>query len=1258
MAAPSGYSYKANVNRAVTKKWKEASQANYGGDDWGDDDDDDDYGYSEPPAPVSAGNQRHPGWGPQGQAYPSNRSFTNPSPSRSAGRESFDRGDERRHFSGAGGGFESPYPTTQRPPFSESQPDFDPPQHPRPQPPLQVNTQGQGPYPPAPFRPSSRGGQQYPSYPNAPFSAPGGYPHQRSYSGNRSNPDDMHQRRESPGRPDSRASNTSARYFPPRKSSLSQQQPPSGIPGQFPDSAGPSQTATPPTDAKALPFIRPSDIYKRMEEEREKERRSQESSRPSLDSAANQPKDYPTDTRSATSASREDTPAHLDDTDSTRRLKPTLDPVPERKSEYGFDNMLQQADNDRRPMKQQDEGVNRHPTNASSIYTDRPDPISASTGSREDSPRGESGSEEPYSASSYQHNLPPLGTVSSLGSDIGSSLTPAATGKATQPDLPQPPVPNKDSTGRLAPSSHPQSENLSHKPSLGYRSAVEHAFDDSQGQYPMSPVSGDESLPRSNSASTSEISPIISRRQGLPHGPSGPPVTQKPIPEEPTSGHSRVMSNSTIRAGDDSRYDEPLPAPPTIQSGYRRDRTPPSRDNSPAKQPLSVQTAPRTRPGYGVMESTDDVHRSFRDEGPRGRPGPSNAAPASGPSGVPSLKSPTSNHSTTSDEYKEWHDQRKQFNARFGIQDSNPTTPGIPSPVSRTESPSKGSVRDMAQKYETNSGRNTPMTAPTSDYLNARPAPQSRLESFRPQIPGGWQSSTATPQIATPELEPVRPPQPPRLTDQRRFESTDSIPTARAPQNWQQEHNAPARTAFAAAAAAGTALAGAFSGTAFSRQRQRSPEHSDSEESWERSAASSIHEPDTSVYARDFGAADKTKDASLAAPTQTSLPPTPLPKDTPLATPPPTSAAPTTTPQLTTESEEASPRGDYFPAPLRTSKSADVNETMRPPVPTVHHDEETPMQRYNEQLQEDIVKSLTPKSSNVESQADQDIEDRTPTKDRNATSGAYDSSQAGDKDTTPLPERPQTPPGSAAVGAPRRPFIEQRFSWETDPAAPSASALTKRSAEDAARATPSKVNSPSTASPVTPRPAERISSVTSVPESQEMPTPRSATTPRPLSGEETAASPTALKDLGPSPTFNRSNRSSTHHELPFRKILAMDNQQQRIEAFNTSRDSYAHSDGMLDQWIQHMQTPEHADVFKSSGQVRPSVTTGQHASHRFSPNRPLPSISGSKLMQTDGKKLMDASKRLGGKTGVAAKGIFAKGKDKWRSVSAGEKVAH
>ena len=1246
MAAQGGFSYKPNVNRAVTKKWREASQANYGGDDWGDDDDDDDdYGYNEAPAPVSAGNARHPGWGGQGQIHPSNRSVTNPSPSRGPGRESFDRGDERRYFSSAGGGFESPYPTTQRAPFPEPRhDDYDQPQNFRPQPPPQIHTQGYGPPPPQSFRPSSRG-QQYPSHPNAPFSAPGGYPHQRSDSGNRSNPGDMYQRRQSPVRPDSRASNNSARHFPPRKSSLSQAQPPPDMPPPASDTAEPPQTETPPTgEAKALPFIRPSDIYKRMEEEREKERRSQESSRPSLDLNTSRTRDSSTSARSAISESRDTAPATMEDTDSARRLKPTLDPVPERKSEYGFDNMLREADANYPPVQQQDGNVNRHPTNASSIYTDRPDPVSASTNSRDNSPESMEANEEPYPASSYQYNLPTVGTVSSFDSDFGSSLTPAATNNVNQPSHPPPPVPDKDMTSRSASNNTAETENLAHKPSFGYRSVVEQAFDQSQSHHPLSPASTHETLPRSNSASTSDISPIISRHQEFQRGPSGPPVTEQPIPEEPTSGHSRVLSDSTIKPRDSHDDDRPLPAPPVIQSGYRRDRTPPSRDNSPAKQPLSVQTAPQTRPGYGILGSAENIHQQAKDEGARGRSGPSPPVTSSGPSVTGGLMSPESQHSTTSDEYKDWQDQRKQFNARFGIQDSNPTTPGVPSPISRSESPTKGSVRDMAQKYETNSGRNTPTTGATSDYMNARPAPQSRLESFRPQIPGGWQSSTGTPQLETPYQEPAKPLHPPRLADQSRFESTESIPTARAPRNWQEDHQGTGRTAFAAAAAAGTALAGAFSGSAFSRQREDSPQRSDGEDSWERSAASSIHAPDTSDT-RDFGATDNAKDQESAPPTQVSLPPTPVPKDTPVPTPPPTKAGPETLKHQSTGSEDEPSTEDYFPAPLRTSKSTDANEIMRPPIPTVHHADDSPVHRDNEQLQQDIVKSLTPKSSNFDSQEHQQT---------SAHADGYGNSQATDRGPPLSSSGPRSPQNSAAEGAPRRPFLEQRFSWEMESERSPAGSMAKQAEDRPAPATPPKVVSPAAASPATQRSIERTSE-TPAPGPQEISTSKSPSTTRPLSGgSEIIAPPTVLKDIGPSPSFTPG--LSAHPELPFRKILAMDNQQQRIQAFNTSRESYAHSDGLLDQWILSMQTPDHADVFDSNGQVWRAAAGGQNAP-RPSPSRPLPSISGTKFMQEDGKKLMDASKRFGGKAGVAAKGLFAKGKDKLRSVSASEKVA-
>ena len=62
---------------------------------------------------------------------------------------------------------------------------------------------------------------------------------------------------------------------PPRQSSLDPGSPAAGV-RAFPATTSPSLD-------KPLPFVRPSDIYKRMEEERQKERQSMESGRPSMD---------------------------------------------------------------------------------------------------------------------------------------------------------------------------------------------------------------------------------------------------------------------------------------------------------------------------------------------------------------------------------------------------------------------------------------------------------------------------------------------------------------------------------------------------------------------------------------------------------------------------------------------------------------------------------------------------------------------------------------------------------------------------------------------------------------------------------------------------------------------------------------------------------------------------------------------------------------------------------------------------------------
>ncbi|OQU96461.1 hypothetical protein CLAIMM_02542 [Cladophialophora immunda] len=469
--------YKTNVGRAISKKWKDLRQVNYEGSDWGEDEE-----YDEP-QPVSADNPRHPAWGTQSNVYPSNRSFTSPSPSRAGQRPSFDRGDERRHLSSSIG-FESAYPTTQRSPFPEPQHDDESSaSNYGMQAPLRLNTQAQAPMHPGGFRPGSRG-RQYPAYEEVPFSAPGSFPQQNiSGLGGRPPFGDVYQRRESPMRPDSRSSNASHRQFPPRKASLSQQSP---QPDLLRRSESPVRSSSPgpgnsiSIDDRPPPvFIRPSDIYKRMPEEMEKVRKSQESSRPSVDSATNPAREGSIGGRSTSSDPKEPTgPMQMtaEDSDSTRRLKPTLDTVPERKSEYGFDNLIKiPSDDNQQPKEIKTEsdavGVSRHDTTASSVYTDRPDPVSASPISRnisitEDIP--ETDHRLPNAKESF--GLPLVHRTSGFDVDLGALATP----------VPEPTPQMSQSSGNGSPpgtssnntiddaGSESKRQGLQHQPTLGY----------------------------------------------------------------------------------------------------------------------------------------------------------------------------------------------------------------------------------------------------------------------------------------------------------------------------------------------------------------------------------------------------------------------------------------------------------------------------------------------------------------------------------------------------------------------------------------------------------------------------------------------------------------------------------------------------------------------------------------------------------------------------------------------------------------------
>ncbi|KAJ9257214.1 hypothetical protein DTO195F2_5556 [Paecilomyces variotii] len=260
-------------------------------------------------------------------------------------------------------------------------------------------------------------------------------------------------------------------------------------------SANPSQSAIPvaATDAnssKPLPFIRPADIYKQMQEAKEKEAQSEGSTKPSVDSA---------DVERSTGDS-------------------TLDSA--------------------------------HEQNSESV------PSAPSVKSQE----------------APIVSLPEVKRMSSYGNNFVSMSNPDKSG--------EPDAQNQPDT---------QEHSLHHNSSMGFRSAVNQAFD-----APPTPSSTVGSVVRSGSESTSVISPILGTR-GL-EGEKTPTITEEP--GESSDGRRT----------------------PTFQPGHRRDISTPTPDNSPARRPIVSDNS--TAAEAGEVASTAPTDSPNHEEGhPDASPG-------------------------------------------------------------------------------------------------------------------------------------------------------------------------------------------------------------------------------------------------------------------------------------------------------------------------------------------------------------------------------------------------------------------------------------------------------------------------------------------------------------------------------------------------------------------------------------------------------------------------------------------------------------
>ncbi|KAF4627280.1 hypothetical protein G7Y89_g10873 [Cudoniella acicularis] len=603
-------SYRTNVNRQKTTKWANAKTVDYGGDDWGDEDD-----FDLPPPPIS----KPTGLRQQGQALPTSQRVEVPVDNKKTygqlpalpgagnprGRSNSFDADEERNFSNTTVRQPSPSdaqiaaptagPATR---FSQitGQPSTRGPYGP---PPLSISTQQSAPtglrkanpvvspvsessHPDA-SQPETQSRSEVSSLPSSSFASP--------TSETRTPASDIQARRDySPSavppplatrvlptsQGDSVASAPTAK-FPARKSSLSQVSGPnlSGIvpptqeavtpkPWTAGRSSSPGAAGRSPTTptGKSLPFVRPADIYRRAEEERQ----SMESGRPSMDSIMGpRPSDRsesPARSHIREKSSSDSLRANArhrtnfegeEVSDSGRRLMPMLEPVRERKSEYGF------------------EGVNI-------------DDHTQQEMSQNDTPRESRAREvnnldaEEVRRQSVSPKLPDLNRISGFGLDMFSD------------PKPEPERPTIKTAQEIASDDQEIDTSLRSQPSFGFRSVVHQAFDRSDdSSVPPTPASrSGDGVRRTDSESTGTagISPIMSRVPSSANPDnrsrdfSTPSILE--VVDEPSNlveaGHNAAGVSEVITP-------QPQPVVRGFKPGHRRDISTPSPGNSPARTP-------------------------------------------------------------------------------------------------------------------------------------------------------------------------------------------------------------------------------------------------------------------------------------------------------------------------------------------------------------------------------------------------------------------------------------------------------------------------------------------------------------------------------------------------------------------------------------------------------------------------------------------------------------------------------------------------
>ncbi|KAF2192574.1 hypothetical protein K469DRAFT_314160 [Zopfia rhizophila CBS 207.26] len=1302
-------SFKTNVNRMKTKKWVEAKPYSYDGDDWGEYDEYDEYGTEQEPPLKPAGPT---GFRQKSAAEPS-RSFTDaqrqesPQPAR---RNSFEAGDEHRAFSATvpqpmriGGYSEAPSPIAS----SGGQPAYAAPQP-------------QEPY--APGGPTHPVNRQASAAESDISDTP---QHRRDFSPSALPPPLQTRMSPAPGSTSASPTNTK---FPARKSSLSQIDSPSDPSGTV--NSIPPRERTPSNPTKPLPFIRPADIYKRVEEERQKERASLESSRPSLDSLSSRPGE---DTAPPRGLKEHGSAESLGNSVETGRSLQPLEPVAERKSEYLSDfNVASQDPHSTKPQSQ----------------------LTASEPAQH------------TTSASQQPHLPQMRRVSAFDSDSWSS--------DTQTQVPA------NATPALSP---PDDQ--------GFRAVVDQAFTRTDDQSPIMsrvPSSATSALKNRNIAGGESSTPAIAEEVSESSTPVSRPVSTTmlggpyQIPRKPSPSHSRDVSSTSLpRAG----------------------LTTPSPGESPARSPAIEPQKPVPEAESAVLSTLSPTSPETK-EGSQGG-SPSSYATREADIATAMRMSPTEAVPELGAAEKESQNVflESHQNAQASLSDT--------APRSRSESPSKGRVHELAGKFgevshsrrgstQSNASKSSVQSwerdnsrpsslvqsstnrssSPVKEPPSERPV-AGREASFRPKLPGQWESYATT--VPTPSEQGERELQAPSGVEYSSepqnatspLEAVDLTPTTAKHPVSATEPSASPSDPLAAVRAAGTAMGEAI-------QASVGIGSSSSDNTPNRAGDMHGHSVGD-VYFRPLQL-DRTA-SSLAS----SAPPTPPAKDTPESEMPPP-------PPLKEKSPEPASPSSQHQTPVRPSI-----------IPQLSTDLSTDDQE-SDRLRKEIVASLTPLISSEIPRTEPNRTSLQPAvphatnRESSILPSEYDSYWADGDHASPRPshdigrqvsEHPQSSVEQSAAKstADQRPDVSNpslltRFSWEEQssnlvpldaqaragaqapktaeeqkPSSPTAPQAKETSPSQSfagvpdpyfgpghtfsstkpdpvtgnditARApTPPPDSSKPVASPTqtdivreaSPPPGLHVVNSTLSPEAVDMPPRLSAETSpvhqEPQTSQEASTTPQQPQEPkeatqtiftpAPAPGHESVTKSpTTDKPLEFRDIVNLKSTSERIATYNRTRDYWANADHGLNDWIASAiaanpelasQQPPHPHPQKASSTTSRHKHTGSlslfgkhhglsgsqsqstpyyeqynsaasqvpttpassaanaHGHPQWSASGGAGGRSASHQMQAKGKDLLHTAGVLGGKGMTSAKGLFAKGKSRFRASGSGDKAA-